>query len=111
MEQCRNSDYNEDDMPCWRSGLVLDLFVEMIFKWFFCTHLVGAENQVSLFFSSAVWLQVVHSVLDVERPLIQGQLSDIDAQLRKAEDSLNWNSQGLHIYWLVANTAPDKWHI
>uniref|UniRef100_A0AAX7TU92 Dynein axonemal heavy chain 17 n=1 Tax=Astatotilapia calliptera TaxID=8154 RepID=A0AAX7TU92_ASTCA len=48
--------------------------------------------------------KVVHSVLDVERPLIQGQLSDIDAQLRKAEDSLNWNSQGV---WEYIQEARD----
>lgn len=34
------------------------------------------------------------SVLDVEQPLVQAQLEAIDAQLRKAEGSLNWNSQG-----------------
>ncbi|GAA6225045.1 dynein heavy chain 9, axonemal [Lates japonicus] len=39
--------------------------------------------------------KVIHSVLDVEHPLVQGQLRDIDAQLRQAEESLNWNSQGL----------------
>lgn len=33
-------------------------------------------------------------MLDVEQPLVQGQLEAIDAQLRKAEESLNWNSQG-----------------
>nr|XP_004569740.1 dynein heavy chain 9, axonemal [Maylandia zebra] len=48
--------------------------------------------------------KVVHSVLDVERPLIQGQLSDIDAQLIKAEDSLNWNSQGV---WEYIQEARD----
>uniref|UniRef100_A0A671VS67 Dynein axonemal heavy chain 17 n=1 Tax=Sparus aurata TaxID=8175 RepID=A0A671VS67_SPAAU len=32
------------------------------------------------------------SVLDVEQPLVQGQLRDIDAQLKKAEESLNWNN-------------------
>lgn len=36
----------------------------------------------------------MHSMLDVERPLVQGQLRDIDTQLKKAEESLNWNSQG-----------------
>lgn len=43
-------------------------------------------------------LQVMQSVLDVELPLVQGQLRDIDAQLKKAEETLNWNSQGLHTY-------------
>lgn len=36
----------------------------------------------------------MNSVLDVEQPLVQDQLRDIDAQLQKAEESLNWNSEG-----------------
>ncbi|KAK2820983.1 hypothetical protein Q5P01_023942 [Channa striata] len=35
----------------------------------------------------------MHSVLSVELPLVQGQLRDIDDQLRKAEETLAWNSQ------------------
>ncbi|KAM7382161.1 hypothetical protein PAMA_012837 [Pampus argenteus] len=42
--------------------------------------------------------KVMHSVIDVEHPLVQGQLRDIDAQLQKAEESLNWNSQGIWEY-------------
>ncbi|KAK2835022.1 hypothetical protein Q5P01_015506 [Channa striata] len=42
--------------------------------------------------------KVMHSVLSVELPLVQGQLRDIDDQLRKAEDTLNWNSQGVWQY-------------
>ncbi|TMS22638.1 hypothetical protein E3U43_012903 [Larimichthys crocea] len=42
--------------------------------------------------------KVMYSLLDVEQPLIQGQLRDIDAQLRKAEESLNWNSQDIWQY-------------
>ncbi|XP_054457284.1 dynein heavy chain 9, axonemal isoform X2 [Anoplopoma fimbria] len=42
--------------------------------------------------------KVMHSVLDVELPLVQGQLRDIDAQLKKAEKSLTWNSQGVWQY-------------
>lgn len=40
------------------------------------------------------WLQLTTSMLDVEQPLVQGQLEAIDAQLRRGEDSVNWNSQG-----------------
>lgn len=36
------------------------------------------------------------SVLDVEKPLIQGQIRDIDVHLKKAEESLKWNSEGQH---------------
>uniref|UniRef100_A0A8C9XQ20 Dynein axonemal heavy chain 17 n=1 Tax=Sander lucioperca TaxID=283035 RepID=A0A8C9XQ20_SANLU len=42
--------------------------------------------------------KVMHSMLDVEHPLVQGQLRDIDAQLQKAQESLNWNSQGVWQY-------------
>ncbi|XP_032430935.1 dynein axonemal heavy chain 9 [Xiphophorus hellerii] len=42
--------------------------------------------------------KVMLSVLDVERPLIQGQLRDIDARLGEAEESLNWNSRGVWQY-------------
>uniref|UniRef100_A0A671VTJ4 Dynein axonemal heavy chain 17 n=1 Tax=Sparus aurata TaxID=8175 RepID=A0A671VTJ4_SPAAU len=42
--------------------------------------------------------KVMQSVLDVEQPLVQGQLRDIDAQLKKAEESLNWNSQDIWQY-------------
>ncbi|KAA8584116.1 hypothetical protein FQN60_015324, partial [Etheostoma spectabile] len=42
--------------------------------------------------------KVMQSVLDVELPLVQDQLRDIDAQLQKAQESLNWNSQGLWQY-------------
>ncbi|AWP17229.1 putative dynein heavy chain 9 axonemal [Scophthalmus maximus] len=42
--------------------------------------------------------KVMDSVLDVEHPLVQGDLRDIDAQLKKAEKSLNWNSQGIWEY-------------
>ncbi|KAM7371234.1 hypothetical protein PAMP_010722 [Pampus punctatissimus] len=42
--------------------------------------------------------KVMHSVIDVEHPLVQGQLRDIDTQLQKAEESLNWNSQGIWEY-------------
>ncbi|XP_068439704.1 dynein axonemal heavy chain 9 isoform X3 [Clinocottus analis] len=42
--------------------------------------------------------KVIHSVLDVEQPLVRGQLRDINAQLKKAEESLTWNSQGVWQY-------------
>uniref|UniRef100_A0A7N6A473 Dynein heavy chain 9, axonemal n=1 Tax=Anabas testudineus TaxID=64144 RepID=A0A7N6A473_ANATE len=42
--------------------------------------------------------KVMHSLLNVELPLLQSQLRDIDAQLKKAEESLNWNSQGIWQY-------------
>ncbi|CAG5911397.1 unnamed protein product [Menidia menidia] len=42
--------------------------------------------------------KVMHCVLDVEHPLIQGQLRDADTQLKQAEESLNWNSHGVWLY-------------
>ena len=34
------------------------------------------------------------SVLEVEFPLIEGQLADIDNKLQQAESTLNWNTDG-----------------
>ncbi|KAM6897526.1 dynein beta chain, ciliary-like [Xenentodon cancila] len=42
--------------------------------------------------------KVMQSVLDVELPLVQGQIRDVDTELRNAEESLNWNSQGVWQY-------------
>ncbi|XP_041830036.1 dynein heavy chain 9, axonemal-like isoform X1 [Melanotaenia boesemani] len=53
---------------------------------------------VNLDLTAVQYNKVMHSVLDVERPLVQDQLRDIDAQLRKAEESLNWNSPGVWQY-------------
>eukprot|EP00064_Thunnus_orientalis_P003474 superscaffoldBa00000283_g3483 len=52
--------------------------------------------------------KVMRSVLDVEHPLVQGQLRDIDAQLQKAEESLNWNSQGHSHLWLGLSTLKKR---
>jgi len=43
--------------------------------------------------------RVMSSVLEVEMPLIQSQLTDIDAKLEEAENSLCWTSPG---------TAPTR---
>ncbi|KAM9424094.1 dynein axonemal heavy chain 9 isoform 2-T2 [Pholidichthys leucotaenia] len=42
--------------------------------------------------------KVMQSMLEVERPLVQGELRNINAQLKKAEESLNWNSQDVWQY-------------
>ncbi|KAA0725373.1 Dynein heavy chain 9, axonemal [Triplophysa tibetana] len=42
--------------------------------------------------------KIMGSVLEVELPLIQDQLRDIDAKLRDAEESLCWTSQGIWEY-------------
>jgi len=36
------------------------------------------------------------NLLDVERPLVQQQLNDIDAYVEKGITSLNWKSHGIH---------------
>lgn len=41
--------------------------------------------------------KILSSVLDVEMPLIQGQLTDIDNKLREAQESLCWISKGEEI--------------
>lgn len=42
--------------------------------------------------------KVRNTILEVEFPLIEGQLQDIDVQLEQAEKSLNWESQGVWEY-------------
>ena len=39
--------------------------------------------------------KVRETLLDVEFPLVDGQLQEIDSQLQQAETTLNWNSEGL----------------
>ena len=39
--------------------------------------------------------KVRETLLDVEFPLVEGQLQEIDNQLQQAETTLNWNSEGL----------------
>ena len=40
------------------------------------------------------FLQVRKTVLEVEYPLIEGQLAEIDQGLEQAEKSLNWENEG-----------------
>ncbi|XP_066560773.1 dynein axonemal heavy chain 9 [Amia ocellicauda] len=42
--------------------------------------------------------KVIQTVLRVELPLVEGQLQDIDNQLKQAEESLNWRSEGIWDY-------------
>ena len=44
--------------------------------------------------SVALYNQVRETILDVEYPLIKGQLKDIDQELEKAVSKLNWTSAG-----------------
>jgi dynein heavy chain len=38
--------------------------------------------------------KVRNTILEVEFPLVEGQLQEIDVQLEQAEKSLNWESEG-----------------
>uniref|UniRef100_A0AAR2IP24 Dynein heavy chain 9, axonemal n=1 Tax=Pygocentrus nattereri TaxID=42514 RepID=A0AAR2IP24_PYGNA len=42
--------------------------------------------------------KVIQTVLEVEFPLIQSQLRNIDIQLKEAEDTINWTSKGIWEY-------------
>ena len=46
-------------------------------------------------------VQVKEDILDVEEPLIEGQLMDIDEQLRRATDELNWTSESERIIIII----------
>ncbi|CAM4557085.1 unnamed protein product [Lepidochelys kempii] len=39
--------------------------------------------------------KILRTVLEVEYPLVQGQLQDIDSRLKEAEETLNWKTEGL----------------
>ncbi|XP_061912443.1 dynein heavy chain 9, axonemal isoform X3 [Entelurus aequoreus] len=52
----------------------------------------------SLELAAGQYNKVIQSVLDIENPLIQSQLRDIDNQLKKAEEGLSWNCQGIWQY-------------
>ena len=47
--------------------------------------------------------QVRKTVLEVEYPLIEGQLAEIDQGLEQAEKSLNWENEGETIPTLVCH--------
>ncbi|KAK6170907.1 hypothetical protein SNE40_019193 [Patella caerulea] len=51
--------------------------------------------------------KVRNTILEVEYPLIETQLQDIDVQLEKAESSLNWNSQGV---WEYIDETRERVH-
>lgn len=38
--------------------------------------------------------KILRTVLEVEYPLVQGQLQDIDSSLKEAEETLNWKTEG-----------------
>lgn len=42
--------------------------------------------------------KIRETLLDVEFPLVEGQLQEIDNQLQQAETTLNWNSEGLCLF-------------
>ena len=52
-----------------------------------------------------VLLQVRQETLEVEFPLIEGQLDEIDQKLQRALQELNWNSEGA---WEYIQETRDK---
>ncbi|XP_076453714.1 LOW QUALITY PROTEIN: dynein beta chain, ciliary-like [Babylonia areolata] len=51
--------------------------------------------------------KVRNTILEVEFPLIENQLDEIDVQLKQAEDSLNWENQGV---WEYIEKTRDQVH-
>lgn len=74
--------------PIQAQGHHLPLVGTSLIKNHISVHSRGSWAQPPLF------PQVMESVLDVEKPLVQGQIRDIDVHLKKAEESLKWNSEG-----------------
>ena len=53
----------------------------------------------------ALLLQVRQETLEVEFPLIEGQLDEIDQKLQRALQELNWKSEGA---WEYIQETRDK---
>ncbi|XP_068770010.1 dynein axonemal heavy chain 9 [Struthio camelus] len=51
--------------------------------------------------------KILKTVLEVEYPLIQGQLQDIDLKLKEAEETLNWKMEGV---WDHISAVMDDVH-
>uniref|UniRef100_A0A803VXV6 Dynein axonemal heavy chain 17 n=1 Tax=Ficedula albicollis TaxID=59894 RepID=A0A803VXV6_FICAL len=55
--------------------------------------------------------RVLRTVLEVEYPLVQGQLQDIDLKLREAEETLTWKMEGeLEEMPQQEDPPPRGWH-
>ena len=57
----------------------------------------------------ALYNSVRETILDVEYPLIEQQLMDIDLQLEKAITELNWTSSGEHRWLDTSSVIHLKW--
>ncbi|XP_039595259.1 dynein heavy chain 9, axonemal [Polypterus senegalus] len=51
--------------------------------------------------------KILRTVLEVEYPLIAGQLQEVDSQLKQAEHSLNWRKEGI---WEYIQAVRDLVH-
>ncbi|XP_043925657.1 dynein axonemal heavy chain 9 [Protopterus annectens] len=51
--------------------------------------------------------KIIRTILEVEFPLIQGQLQDIDIKLKEAEETLNWKKEAV---WDYIQTLKDNVH-
>ncbi|NWT53909.1 DYH9 protein, partial [Erythrocercus mccallii] len=53
--------------------------------------------------------KVLRTVLEVEYPLVQGQLQDIDSKLREAEETLTWKMEGVWDH--ISGVMGDVWDL
>ncbi|XP_053544923.1 dynein axonemal heavy chain 9 [Bombina bombina] len=51
--------------------------------------------------------KIMKTILEVEYPLIEGQLREIDIRLKEAEETLNWKAQGV---WEYVQQVRDSVH-
>ncbi|XP_070581054.1 dynein beta chain, ciliary-like isoform X2 [Ptychodera flava] len=65
------------------------------------------QYRANLDLTVAWYNEVRETVLEVEYPLIEGQLAEIDTKLEQAENTLNWNQDGI---WEYIQTTRDKVH-
>ncbi|XP_077979817.1 dynein beta chain, ciliary-like [Glandiceps talaboti] len=70
-------------------------------------HETFRQYRANLDLTVAWYNEVRETILEVEYPLIEGQVAEIDSQLEKAEKSLNWNQDGI---WEYIQETRDKVH-
>ena len=46
------------------------------------------------------YFRVRETVIEVEYPLVESQLKELDEQLEKAIHQLNWTSEGIHVFYV-----------
>ncbi|XP_077110730.1 dynein axonemal heavy chain 9 isoform X2 [Ranitomeya variabilis] len=65
------------------------------------------QYRANLDLTTTWYNKVISTILEVEFPLVEGQLKDIDVHLKSAEETLNWKAQGI---WDYIQQVRDSVH-